>query len=282
MPDHLRAPRAAEVVDGHVHFWDTREFELAWLAGAPHLLQHYSPDELRRQSGEPPASVLAVQAGGSREEADWLIKWSHAADGFVSGAVLQFSPSPGAWAGVVTPLFNGGVKAMPAGVRVPVHRAEADWTDLEGLHDLAVGLQQRGLVLEALLRPDQLDAVGRIAARYPSLTVVLCHLGLADHIPDSAWRAAFARLAGRPNVSAKVSGIFGGATDGHSAVATALDAFGPDRLLFGSDWPMSTAVGSYREVMDRTAAALGSLSASEADAIWRATATRLYRLAATA
>jgi len=127
--------------------------------------------------------------------------------------------------------------------------------------------------------------IEQLAAEHPNLNIVLCHLGLATHEPTAEWRAALATLTVRPNVYAKVSGILsqpGSAVRRDAwaadAVAAAVDALGPDRLMFGSDWPMSPLVGGYAEVVERTALALPELTAKESLGIWRRTAERVYRV----
>lgn len=88
----------------------------------------------------------------------------------------------------------------------------------------------------------------------------------------------------RPNVTAKLSGLDTAAGPGWTAdelrpaVDVALEAFGPERLMFGSDWPVSRLVSTYREVVDAAASLVGDLSASEQAAILGGTAARVYRI----
>jgi len=279
------ADAPSSILDAHVHLWDTSRFELAWLANVPELSGRYTADDLQATiGGLPIRRAVAVQAGESAEEASWLLtEVSLSEHGAIPlGVVLQYAPLTGRWLGAVQPVVDRG-GALPDGVRVPVHRRAPDWTDLDGFEALVTGLEEQGIVLELLLRPDQLAAVNDIAARHPGLDIVLCHLGLGAASPTPEWRAALSRLSARPNVAAKVSGLFsplGVNDDGdagvRSAVATAADALGPERLMFGSDWPMSTRVGSYAEIVERTAHALPNLAPAEATAIWATTAERLY------
>ena len=273
------------IVDAHIHLWDTSRFELPWLADVPELAVRYAPSDLRAAIGDLPVrGTVAVQAGESTEEASWLLDAVTRAEagGATARVVVQYAPSTTGWLGVAQSAVNR-FGELPAGVRVPVHRRAPDWTALQGLDVLLAGLDAHGMVLELLLRPDQIAIVDELAAEYPRLDVVLCHLGLAAAAPTAEWRAAFARVAARPNVSAKISGLFsprsvlGGSDAGpRTAIAAAMDLLGPDRLLFGSDWPMSTRVGSYSDVVERTALAIPDLTEVEAAAVWRHTAERLY------
>ena len=271
------------VVDAHIHLWDTSRFDLTWLADVPELADRYTPDDLRGAIGDlPVGGAVAVQAGESAEEATWLLGAVTRTDpdALPCRAVLQYAPATTGWLGAVHTAVDGG---LPAGIRLPIHRRAADWRDLHGLDVLLRGLEAHGLVLELLLRPDQIAVVGELAADHPRLEVVLCHLGLGPAAPSAEWRSALTTVAARANVSAKISGLFsphgvaGSADTGpRAAVAAAMDLFGPDRLMFGSDWPMSTRVGGYSEVFERTALTLPDLTTAQSAAFWGHTAEHLY------
>lgn len=271
-------------IDAHVHLWDTRVFPLPWLAPDGQLAQVYRRDDLVAASGCPPSAVIAVQAGGSQTEAAWLLELARRDDGPCVRVVAQHSPGPDSPNGAL-PLLDEPPSSPLAGVRIPVHRLDEDWTDLDGLDAVARHLERSGRVLEVLLRPDQVGAIEVVAARFPKLSIVLCHLGLGSAVPDLRWRQVLGRVAASPRVFAKISGLFGsshGVEAARGAIQFAMDQFGPDRLLFGSDWPMCARYRSYSDVLELTADALGRLTSTESDAVWRGTATRLYGLGADA
>lgn len=172
-----------------------------------------------------------------------------------------------------------------AGMRLATPQGAADFGDVRGLDALAMGLTRTGRVLELLIRPAQLPAAAALARRHPRLSIVICHLGLGAADPSRDWRRGIDALAAAANVSAKVSGL---ATDrpGDGArladvIGVAVAAFGPDRLMFGTDWPMSARALPYREVISRTAAALPPLDPAASRQFWGGNARRLYGLAAT-
>lgn len=283
------ADRPPAILDAHVHLWDTRRFDLPWLTNVPELSPRYEAGDLRAAAGPlPVGGAVAVQAGESAEEAAWLLGDDTGAAGpgaLPTQVVLQYAPGAAGWLGAVHDIATER-GPLPSGVRIPLHRREADWTELDGLAALLDGLEERGMVLELLLRPDQIAVVADLAAAHPRLGIVLCHLGLSTGDPTPEWRAALAALAGRPNVSAKISGLFsprGTPEDGdaraRAAVAHAIAALGPDRLMFGSDWPMSTRVGSYAEVVARTTLLLPELTRENSAAIWWTTAEGVYGVA---
>jgi L-fuconolactonase len=273
------------IVDAHVHLWDTSRFTLPWLANVPELAARYTAEDLAAAVGELGVrSAIAVQAGDSPAEAAWLFD---ATDGAALGrrafrVVLQYAPAEDGWLGAVQSAVDQNA-ALPAGIRLPVHRGGSDWTELPGLETLARRLEDEGMVLELLLRPDQIAVVHELALAHPRLHIVLCHLGLGAGAPTAEWRSALARLTRTSNVFAKISGLFspaGTRKDGdiaaRDAIGAAFEALGPARLIFGSDWPMSTRVGTYSEVVERTSRILPELTAGESEAIWGSTATHLY------
>ena len=159
--------------------------------------------------------------------------------------------SRGAWAGAVHPaversLADGG---PVAGVRIPARGAADDLTAIPGIDDLCAGLAANGLVLELLLRPSQLPSVARLADRFPDLRIVLCHLGIGQDPIGAAWEADLAGLRGAPTstrrspASCRLRGTSRHAISRGASCALRSTSFGADRLLFGSDWPMSIRTG---------------------------------------
>jgi L-fuconolactonase len=148
------------------------------------------------------------------------------------------------------------------------------------------------LVFDLVVRHDQLAACARLAAALPEVPFVLDHLGkpsltgAASAGPELAgWKRGILDLAARPNVTAKLSGLVTEARwdawqpdDLRPAVDHALDAFGPDRLMFGSDWPVCLLASDYGEWMDTLRDLLAGLSPDEAAAVWAGTARRVYKL----
>ncbi|MFI9488419.1 amidohydrolase family protein [Promicromonospora sp. NPDC052451] len=274
------------IVDAHVHLWDTSAMRISWFAqdlGLPHRV---APDDLASAVAAAPRPVraaVAVQAADTAREARWLTAQAAAHGPLPGPVVLQYDARPGdrsAWAGMAQPLLDEGVPV--AGIRLAVPGGATDLSDVAGLDALCAGLAATGRVLETLVRPAQLPAVAALAGRHPALDVVVCHLGLGAAAPDRAWHEALAALAARPRVHGKVSGLHTRGPDDAGRVAAigraAVDLLGAERLMFGSDWPMSARVAPYAEVLERTARALPRLDDAAAAALWSGTAARLYRI----
>ena len=130
-------------------------------------------------------------------------------------------------------------------------------------------------------------AVIKAAAAFPQLTFVLDHCGRPPVGGDPAeWAALVRRLAEHPNVVCKLSGLVTAAGWGREPdvavlrpfADVVLEAFGPGRLLFGSDWPVCLLSASYREVLELTSGLLDGLSNQERSAIFDGNAREVYEL----
>ena len=144
-----------------------------------------------------------------------------------------------------------------------------------------------GLVYDLVITAGQLPAAARAAAAVPGLLFVLDHLGKPAIASGSAqpWERDLRRLAALPNTACKLSGLVTEAdwtrwqvADLRPYAEVALDAFGPGRMMFGSDWPVCTLAASYGEVLQTARDLTGHLSDAEREAIFAGTATRVYRL----
>jgi L-fuconolactonase len=199
------------------------------------------------------------------------------------------------WTDLTAPAIGdvvAGLRALPGGeflcgIRHPV-LAEADpgWLArpavLRGLHALAAA----GLSFDIVTLAHQLPAAVTPARSVPELSFVLDHLGgppagSGQDSTNGPWATAIRSLAALPNVTCKLSGAHTSparASDLRPYYATVLAAFGPDRLMFGSDWPVSTLAATYGQVCDLYRKLTAQLSAAEQDAIFHRTARRVYQL----
>jgi L-fuconolactonase len=185
-----------------------------------------------------------------------------------------------------------GLRELPggeflSGIRHPVlAQADPGWLArpevLRGLQALAAA----GLSFDIVTLPHQLPAAVTAAQSVPELTMVLDHLGgppvgSGQDGEDGPWAVAIRRLAALPNVTCKLSGAHTtpvAASDLRPYYQTVLAAFGPDRLMFGSDWPVSTLAAPYGRVCGLYQELTAQLSPAEQDAIFDRTARRVYRL----
>jgi L-fuconolactonase len=277
-------------VDAHHHLW-RMEHEYAWLAPpelAP-LRRDFEVADLRAALASAGVDrTVLVEAG--RESAAEVGEFLAVAEATpeILGVV--------GWADLTAPDLAEVLGAHRStvggrwlvGIRSQVqHDPDPDYLRRADVQAGLATVAAAGLAFDLVIRPDQLPGAAAAAAAVPQCGFVLDHLGnpaIAAGDLDQ-WRALLAPLAQAPNVTAKISGLVTEANwstwtvdDLRPYVATAVELFGPDRLMFGSDWPVCLLAASYRRVVDATAEALGPLSPAETAAIWSQTATRAYGL----
>ncbi|MEI3847710.1 MULTISPECIES: amidohydrolase family protein [unclassified Microbacterium] len=278
------------ILDAHVHLWDADRHPLSWWRPALGLPRRAALGELRHVTVAAPAPIagaIAVQAADTVQEAEWLTS-SAALGSFIRAVVLQYDAraDAAAWAGMAQSVIDridaGDLRARVAGIRLATPAGALDLADVPRLDDLAAGLSASNRVLELLLRAEQLPAAAALAARHPGLRIVLCHLGIGGDDPGDDWRSALAAFAEQPATAAKVSGLVrSGPAETErlrAAVGHAVDVFGAGRVMFGSDWPVSARFAGYREIVERTDAALPRLTDAERREFWADTAARVYEL----
>ena len=257
---------ALPVTDTHLHLWDLTQSPYAWLQGAdPQLRRTGTFAEIREDLQRLGVRrVILVQADDTREDTAHLQRTAaqiesatgaDAAEGVDAPADAARKASVRAdvvgWLPLTDPAAVTAALADPSdtahlvGVRHLVHddpdpgfldRAEVS-ASLELLAEAGLSLD----VPDAF--PRHMEQVLRVAERHPGLTVVLDHLGkppLGDEAGMARWREQITRIAARPNVVAKLSGLStSGNGDFRGAADLALELFGPLRLMIGSDWPIA-------------------------------------------
>jgi L-fuconolactonase len=144
-----------------------------------------------------------------------------------------------------------------------------------------------GLIYDLVITAGQLGAAARAAAAVPGLRFVLDHLGKPPVASGRTepWAQDMRRLAALPNTVGKLSGLVTEAdwhgwkvADLRPYADTALEAFGPARMMFGSDWPVCTLAAGYGDVIGAARDLTAQLSAAERDAVFSGTATTVYGL----
>lgn len=273
-------------IDAHQHFWSFSATEYPWIgAGMECLARDYSVGDLvadARPQGV--GGSVAVQARQSLEETRWLLGLADA-DPFVTGVIgwvdLRSERAAEEIAG-----FAGHEKFV--GVRHVV-QDEPDPRFLLG--DAFVRglrqLHQVGLVYDLLLYPHQVAAAVELAGLLPEQPFVLDHLAKprikSGEIAE--WQRDIEALAGHPNVACKLSGLVTEASwrrwqraDFTPYLDVALAAFGPERLMFGSDWPVCLLSGEYADVVGIIDDFIGTLTIDEQSLIWGDNTRRVYQL----
>lgn len=274
-------PEPMITVDAHQHYWQLQNFVYAWhkQVNLPQMNHDYLPPDILPQMHAlgMQYSVL-IQADDSLAETAWMLElaqqyphiagvvgWVDLAAPDVAETLDQFAQQE---------LFKG-VRLMPA--------PQEDWRSLQnGLYALAV----RNLTCDVLPREGTLPLATEMMRAHPETRFVVNHLAGQALTPGGVipWTEQLKPLAALPNVFMKFSAIQGLAEPSPITVetlrpylASALTLFGAQRLLFASDWPVSTLSGPYAECIDVMRSATAALSADEQAWIWGKTALIVYR-----
>jgi L-fuconolactonase len=281
-------------LDAHFHAWQPARGDYGWLTPAlgplwrevqvPHWWHEAAPHGV--QGG------VLVQAAPTAAETDFLLAQA-AAHPRVLGVV--------GWVDLTAPDAPAQVRARAAQPRLVGLRpmlqdlADTDWIAQPAVQPALAAMAECGLVLDALIQPRHLPVLQQVARAHPGLRIVIDHgakprMDAASAPGSAAWQAwaqglqALADLAPHGRIVCKLSGLWTEAPAGQpcahvQAWAQALlHIWGPQRLLWGSDWPVLEQAGPYAAWWAHTQALLAPLSPAERQAVLGENARRVYRL----
>ena len=275
-------------IDSHQHFWRYDPVEYDWIDAQMGVLRRdFLPPDLRPLlDAQRIEQCIAVQARTTDEETDFLLAlaaeypWIAAVIGWVDLRADDLQRRLDRWSGARK---LAGFRHILQAEVIPV-----DGPDASFCRGVAM-LQKRELIYELLLRSPQLHAMAEFSRVHDKYWLVLDHLG-KPNIHDGGyaeWRRDLEPIAALPHVVCKVSGMVPEAMDAKGAfnpedltayLDTTLELFGPERLMFGSDWPVCLLAAPYAQVAGIVEEWAARLSASERGALWGDTARRVYRL----
>lgn len=230
------------MIDAHVHLWQIGRHDCVWpgpdLAA---IYRDFTPDDLAPiLQAHGVKRAMLVQSQESETDTLWLLGLARQSS--LIAAVIG-------WVDLTTPdAIDRLVGAGPlAGVRPMVQDRPDSFYDDPALEPGLARLVERGLALDALVRPRHLAALLRVAHRYPALSLVIDHGAKPQPGEFDEWLSAMQPLAACPNVACKLSGLL---TEMSPAAAIRcihrlVELFGPDRLIWGSDWPVVTLASRY-------------------------------------
>ncbi len=273
-------------IDAHQHFWAYNPADYGWIGPGMEILKRdFLPPDLApllQQAGLD--GSVAVQARQSLTETEWLLALADAYP-FIQGVV--------GWVDLNAPDAAGQLEHFAnypklCGLRhvlqdEPDDRFMLRETFLRGLRAVV----ELDLTYDILIFPRHLPVACELVEQFPEGRFVLDHIA-KPLIKDSQlapWDRDIRRLAAFPNVTCKVSGMVTEANwqswqpaDFRPYLDLIFEAFGPGRIMFGSDWPVCTLAGSYARVVNLVADYAARLSDSEQADVWGETARRFYGL----
>ena len=274
------------MIDSHQHFWQVGRFDYPWMSSDLGVLyRDYLPDDLApilERNGV--NQTVLVQASNSVAESRWLLDLADE-NSFIAGVV--------GWVDLMSVEIDAQLDELSAhpkfkGVR---HLVESephdDWlvrpAVLAGLRKLS----ERGLSYDLLVHTRHLRYVPQVADSCPDLPLVIDHMAKPPIARNEieAWAGALKPVARYPNVYCKLSGLVTEANwnswqanDLRPYVEYALELFGADRMMFGSDYPVCLLAASYERVLGAFQELVERLGDSDRDKIFSKNAARFYRL----
>lgn len=274
-------------IDAHQHFWRYSPEEYSWIDDSMRAIRRdFLPADLAPAlaSAQLDGSI-AVQARQSIDETDWLLALADSSPG-IKG-VVGWVPLAAEGANIRRVLDRYDGQTRLKGVR-HVLQAEPDaYFSNPGFNTALHEIARRNLSYDLLVYARQLPAALAWIDRHPNLRVVVDHIAkpVVDGVPRPEWRAQMRELARRPNVFCKFSGVVTEAPHWRWSVGqirpyfeTVLEAFGAQRLMFGSDWPVCLVAADYARWVATVESLVQPLSTTERDAIFGGTATAFYHL----
>ena len=274
------------IIDSHQHFWQVGRFDYPWMSSSVEVLyQDYLPDQLQPVLAENGVSkTVLVQASNSVEESRWLLSLADSHP-FIAGVV--------GWVDLMSADVGRQLDELSAhpkfkGVRHLVESEPGDdWLVqpevLRGLHRLA----DYGLSYDLLVHTRHLKYVPTVADSCPGLSFVIDHMAKPPIANGeiTGWFNELKPVAANPNIQCKLSGLITEANwttwtpnDLRPFVERALELFGPERLMFGSDHPVCLLAGSYKRVLESFQEILAELNEHDRDHIFATNAANFYRL----
>lgn len=274
-------------IDAHFHLWRLARGDYGWLT--PALAPIYRDVEIGDWGAQAaPLGItggVVVQAAPKEDETRFLLGIANACDdvlGVVGWTDLQAGDAPARIAQLAREPKLKALRPMLQDI------ADLDWILQPSLGPAMDAMAEHGLVLDALVRPIHLSRVRELARRYPTLAIVIDHGAKPDIAAGQwePWASAMAALARETPMCCKLSGLLTEAGDRAREpaliapwIAHLLGTFGPDRLLWGSDWPVLELAGRYEPWWTLCQESTAHLPVARRDAIFGGNARRVYRLA---
>ena len=277
------------VIDAHQHVWDPARAEYDWLG--PELAPINGAMSFDDLAPELRAAGVdfTVQVQSADNPEDTALMRASAADHPEVVGIVGFAPLDDA-DGTAATLDAWAGDSLMVGVRNLIHnKPDPDWLLRPEVAASLEILEQRGVPLDVVaVLPRHLELIPILSARHPGLRMVIDHLGKPPIGLDSRepWTSLIAAAAENRHVHAKISGLYSATADmGAWTTAAirpffdlALESFGPDRLMYGGDWPIAVLAGGYTRVWEGLQPLFEGLEPEEREQVLGRTAQQFYRI----
>lgn len=277
------------IVDSHIHFWDPERLNYSWLQDLPPLNDAFLPSHLAEAATAIDLQkIVFVQADCLPEDTLAEVAWvsTLAQEEPRIQGIVAFAPLEN---GEVSVAHLEKLKAFPLvkGVRRLIQAEGQGFANRPEFIQGVKQLPQFGFSFDICIVHPQLPDTIELVSHCPDVAFVLDHFGkpaIADKRIEP-WASQIRMLAQFPNVSCKLSGLVTEAdhknwkpADLRPYVEVVLDAFGSQRLMFGSDWPVSKLAAGYRQWVETAYTLLSDLSEEDKRRIFSENAKMFYRL----
>jgi L-fuconolactonase len=289
LQDMQRPDGALHRIDAHHHLWRYSPEEYGWINEQMDTLRRdFLPDDFKPLlDGARISGAIGVQARHSLKETNWLLQLAQD----TASANGEWMKGIVGWAPIAAPHFPETLAELRKntklkGLRHIIQDEPDDRFILNPAFNRGIRmLRDTGLVYEILIHARHLPQTIQFVDMHPDQLFVLDHCAKPPIATGQLepWSTHLRELAKRPNVCCKLSGLITEADWQQWTPATlepywrvVLEAFGPPRLLFGSDWPVNLLASSYQRWVDTVTEWVAPLSETERNAIWGGTASRVY------
>ncbi|MFD0990015.1 amidohydrolase family protein [Mariniflexile jejuense] len=274
------------IIDSHQHFWQYHPVKHAWIDNAMAVIRKdFMPNDLAKVYQENGVDgCIAVEADQNPVETDFLLKLASETN-FIKGVV--------GWIDLRSDTIESNLEARKSQEKLKgfrhVVQAETDHNFLlrpNFLRGVSL-LEKHNYTYDILIFPHQLGATLEFVKRFPNQKFIIDHIA-KPYIKDSfydGWAVLMKEIAKQENVFCKLSGMITEADYNHwkpeqihPYMNLVLEAFGSNRLLFGSDWPVCLVAGNYSKVKELVVNFISKLSANEQQNIMGANAIKFYNL----
>jgi predicted TIM-barrel fold metal-dependent hydrolase len=285
---------AVRIVDSHVHFWDPAELHYPWLDALPSLQRAFLPPDYAAATGRIPIDhIMFVEANcrpdEARREVEFVERLAQAEPriaGIVAFVDLAQGLGPRA-SGLEETLDGLATLRRVKGIRQNIQGQPTGFCRTRAFVDGVRAVGRRNLVFDLCVTHDQLGEVIDLVRDCPDTRFVLDHCGkpgIHDGGGFATWSANIPRLAAHEHVCCKLSGLLTQAGEASCPedllpyAARVVECFSPERVLYGSDWPVLTLAGDYGTWYGFTERFTRGWSASERSRFYGDNAARVYDL----
>lgn len=272
------------ILDSHLHLWDPSQRHHEWLTEQPSLDRRFGPEDVDAGTHRL-AGAIFVQADCREEEALDEVRWVQDVGPPLVRGIVAYAPVHRGHE-VEPQLAALAREPLVVGVRRLLQDAPSDAIADRRLAEGIRLLAELGLTFDLCVTCDQLQPVAALVGACPEVVFVLDHLGKPPVAASQLdpWREDIGRLAAFPNVSCKLSGLATEAEAGRGwtnrqvrpYLEHALEVFGPERCMIGSDWPVLTLAGTIEEWFDAVHEVVDQLPTAEVQAVCQGTAATIY------